>query len=135
MSTPSTSVNNPADAIPPGIALYYLGIGHYFSRAMYVAAKLGVADFLKDGPRDATQLASASNTHAPSLNRVMRLLASVGIFEELDGGKFALTPMGDLLRSGAPGSMRASVMLFTGISIQEGWKELEYCVRTGEPAF
>jgi hypothetical protein len=102
---------------------------------MYVAAKLGIADHLQDGPRDASQLAAATETHAPSLNRVLRLLASVGIFNELDGGKFALTPMGDLLRSDAAGSMRDSVMLFTGIGIQDGWKELEYCVRTGEPAF
>jgi hypothetical protein len=122
-------------ALPPGLALYYLGIGHYFSRAMYVAAKLGIADLLKDGPRDPAELAAATHAHAPSLKRVIRLLASVGIFEELDGGKFGLTPVGELLRADVPGSMRAAVMLFTGVGIQEGWKELEYCVRTGEPAF
>src|SRR5262249_16304294 len=70
-----------------------------------------------------------------SLNRVMRLLASVGIFEEREGGKFALTPLGEMLRTGVPGSMRSSVLLFAGIGIQDAWKELEYCVQTGEPAF
>src|SRR6476619_5441336 len=99
MSTKSASAANvDQGALPPGPALYYLGIGHYFSRAMYVAAKLGIADLLKDGPRDAAELAAASETHAPSLNRVMRLLASVGLFEELDAGKFGMTPLGDLLR-------------------------------------
>jgi SAM-dependent methyltransferase len=65
----------------------------------------------------------------------MRLLASVGIFEEREGGKFALTPLGEMLRTGVPGSMRSSVLLFAGIGIQDAWKELEYCVQTGEPAF
>ena len=122
-------------AEPPGLALYRIGIGHYFSRALALAAKLGVADFLKDGPRHYDDLAKATNTHGPSLNRVMRLLASAGIFEEREGGRFALTPLGKLLCTGVPGSMRSSVLLFSGIGIQDAWKELEYCVQTGEPAF
>ena len=65
----------------------------------------------------------------------MRLLASVGVFNEHEDGNFALTPLGDLLRADVPGSMRASVLLFAGVVIQDGWKELEYCVRTGHPAF
>ncbi len=128
----STPTKNPP--LPPGLVLYQLGVGHYVSRALFLAAKLGLADLLRDGPRAYADLAKASETHAPSLNRVMRLLASVGVFEEFDGGRFGLTPLGDLLRSDAPGSMRDSVMLFSGIGIQDSWKELEYCVRTGEPA-
>ena len=120
---------------PPGIALYRIGIGHYFSRALALAAKLGIADLLNDGRRHYDDLAKATGTHAPSLNRVMRLLASVGIFEEREGGNFALTPLAELLRTGVPGSMRSSVLLFAGIGIQDAWKELEYCVQTGEPAF
>ncbi len=116
-------------------SLYEMAVGHYFSRALYLAAKLGVADQLKDGPRDCSDLAKATETHASSLARVMRLLASVGVFAEQEDGKFALTPLGEFLREGVPGSMRASVMLFAGVSIQDSWKELEYCVRTGEPAF
>jgi hypothetical protein len=112
-------------ALPPGIVLYQMAIGHYVSRALYLAAKLGIADLLKDGPRDHRELASASETHAPSLNRVLRLLASVGIFEELEGGRFALEPLGELLRADVSGSMRAAVMLFAGIGIQDSWKELE----------
>ena len=128
----STPTQNPP--LPPGLVLYQLGVGHYVSRALFLAAKLGLADLLRDGPGAYADLAKASETHAPSLNRVMRLLASVGVFEELDGGRFGLTPLGDLLRSDAPGSMRDPVMLLSGIGIQDSWKELEYCVRTGEPA-
>ena len=121
--------------LPSGLALYQMAIGHFVSRALYLAAKLGLADLLGEGARDHRELAKATETHAPSLNRVLRLLASVGVFEELDGGKFTLTPLGEMLRSDVPGSMRASVMLFAGVGIQDSWKELEYCVRTGEPAF
>ena len=121
-------------ALPPGLVMYYMAIGHYVSRALFVAAKLGLADLLKDGPRDYRGLARDSETHAPSLNRMLRLLASVGVFEELEDGKFALKPLGEMLRADIPGSMRALVMLFAG-SVYEGWKELEYCVRTGKPGF
>ncbi len=121
--------------LPPQMILYQMSIGHYVSRALHLAAKLDLAELLKDGPRHHDELARATATHAPSLNRVMRLLASVGIFEEQENGKFALTPLGAHLRAGVPGSMRASVMLFAGTRIQDAWKDLEYCIRTGEPAY
>jgi hypothetical protein len=137
MSTTSnvSAAQGETQALPPGQALYQMAIGHFASRALYLAAKLGLADLLSGGPRDAPDLARATETHAPSLSRVMRLLTSVGVFEELDGGKFSLTPLGQLLRCDVPGSMRALVMLFTGVELQDSWKELEYCVRTGDPAF
>ena len=135
MSTKATAAGASPSVLPPPLALYHLAIGHYYSRALYVAAKLGLADLMANGPRTAAELAAASNTDAPALNRLLRLLASVGVFEQVDDERFALALLGQLLRSDVPGSMRSSVMLFTGIGIQEGWKELEYCVRTGEPAF
>jgi hypothetical protein len=131
MSAPSSS----PPALPPGVILYQLAVGHYVSRALHLAAKLGLADLLAGGARDASALAAATGTHAPSLRRVLRLLASVGVFDERDDGSFALTPLGDALRSDAPFSSRASVMLFAGVGIQDSWKELEYCVRSGQPAF
>jgi SAM-dependent methyltransferase len=120
---------------PPLLTLYQLGTGHYFSRALYVATKLGIAELLAEGPRDSQELAEATATHAQSLQRVMRLLASVGVFEEREDGSFVLTPVGEALRAGVPGSARAMVMLFTGERTQKGWGDLEYCVRTGEPVF
>lgn len=130
-----TMQNTQSVAEPPGLALYRIGVGHYFSRALALAAKLGIADLLKDGPRHYGELAKGTETHGPSLNRMMRLLASVGVFEERDAGQFALTPLGEMMRTDVPGSMRSSVLLFAGIGIQDSWKELEYCVRTGNPAF
>ena len=124
-----------AGPLPPPLTLYQLGVGHYVSRALALAAKLGVADVLGDDGASAEAIAVATQTHAPALQRVLRLLASVGVFEEREDGTFSNTPMGRLLRSDVPGSMRDAVLVFAGVPIQDSWRELEYCVRTGEPAF
>jgi len=124
-----------APALPPQVALYHLAIGHYVSRALHLAAVLGLADQLKDGPRPADALAQVTSTHPPSLHRVLRLLASAGVLAEQADGMFALSAIGECLRTDHPGSMHAMVKLFTGPRIQDNWKDLEHCVRTGEPAF
>jgi predicted O-methyltransferase YrrM len=122
-------------ALPPGALLYQMSIGHYLSRALHLAAKLGIADLLAAGPRPAQVLAAQTGTDAAALRRVLRLLASAGVFAEADDGAFELSPLGELLRSDVPGSARALVLLFAGVGLQDAWKELEYCVRSGEPAF
>jgi orsellinic acid C2-O-methyltransferase len=66
---------------------------------------------------------------------VLRLLSSAGVFTESEDGGFELTPLGDCLRADVPGSARAAVLLFAGERVHEAWGELEYCLRTGEPAF
>jgi hypothetical protein len=134
VATSGTIPKDPSSLPAPGL-LYQLATGHYISRALLVAAKLGIADMLKDGPRDCNELANDTRAHAPSLNRVMRLLASVGVFAEEESGEFSLTPLGECLRTGVPQSSRAMVMLFAGNRISESWKDLEYCVRSGEPAY
>jgi len=122
-------------SLPPQLILYHLAIGHYYSRAVHLAAKLGVADLLTDGPRSADDLARLTNTHAPSLRRVLRLLASANVLAELEDGRFALTRVGECLRAEATASSRALVQLFGGIRMQDNWRELEHCVRTGEPVW
>src|SRR5262245_20172626 len=123
-----------AEEMPPPFALYRMITGFYVSRAIYVMARLGIADFLSDGALDAEELAQRSKTHVSSLKRVLRLLVTVGVFTEDNEGRFALTPIGDHLRAGVPGSMRAAALLFGGIT-QRAWGELLYSVETGEPAF
>jgi hypothetical protein len=120
--------------LPPQAVLYRMAIGHYVSRALALTAKLGIADLLEGGPLTAECLAADTETNSDALRRMLRLLASVGVFVEADDGTFALTPLGDSLRADAAGSARPMVLLFGGVSIQDSWKELEYCVRTGEPA-
>jgi len=123
-----------AASLPPPIQLYQLATAHYHSQALYVAAKLGIADHLADGPRDAEALAAATQTHAPSLRRVLRLLVALGVFAENADGTFALTPLSTCLQSG-PGSSRASVQLFAGPTQSKVWSDLMRTVETGEPAF
>jgi SAM-dependent methyltransferase len=134
-SAGSQAVLAGSSSLPPPLLLYQLATGHYISRALFVIAKLGIADLLKDGSRNHNELAKSTGTDAPSLNRVMRLLASAGVFTEDESGNFSLTPVGECLRTGVPESSRAMVMLFAGDRISESWKDLEYCVRTGEPAY
>jgi hypothetical protein len=121
--------------LPPQAVLYQLATGHYLSYALQLAVRLGVAELLKDGPRNAAHLAAATATNAPALHRVLRLLASAGVFEEQADGSFGLTPLGACLRADVPGSARAMVKLFASDSVQDAWRDLEYCVRTGDPAF
>ena len=122
------------EGLPPSMALFRMASGFYVSRAVYVAAKLGIADLLADGPRSCGELAKATGTHAPSLRRVLRLLASVAVFAEEADGSFALTPIGACLRTGVPGSMHAMALLFGGIT-DKAWGDLLYSVETGKPAF
>src|SRR5215470_9342900 len=91
---------------PPDAALAQLIFGKCVAMAVSVVAKLRVADLLADGPKAAADLAAATNTHPPSLYRVMRCLAAVGVFAEQADGRFALTPMGEFLRTGVKGSLR-----------------------------
>jgi hypothetical protein len=112
-----------------------MATGHFVPRALALAARLGLADLLKDGPCSAQELAKATQMDGQSLGRLLRFLASTGVFAEMPGGTFALTALGDPLRADAPGSVRALVLLMAGVELQDAWKDLEYCVRTGEPAF
>jgi len=93
--------------IPPPVTMLQMIAGFWVSRALYIAAKLGIADLLKDGPKNSEALAQATGMHAPSLYRVLRALASVGVFAEDEHGRFALTPLAATLRSDVPGSLRA----------------------------
>ncbi len=115
--------------------LRHLIFGFRVTQALYVATELGVADLLASGPQSADDLATACGAHAPSLYRVLRLLASEGVFTEIADGRFALTPMAEALRHDAPGSLRASVLFNAGETMWRSWGHLVHAVRTGEPAF
>jgi hypothetical protein len=120
---------------PPSAAMLRMIAGFRVSRAIYIAAKLGLADLLKDGSKHTEELAEATGTHAPSLYRVMRALASVGVFAEKESGRFTLTPMAATLQSDAPDSLRAWAILVLGEEDYQAWGDLMHSVRTGESAF
>jgi O-methyltransferase/methyltransferase family protein len=130
------SENGPTgvDPIPPPAILLQMMTGYWVSQALYVAAKLGVADLLADGPRPVEALAAATQTDAPSLRRVLRALASVGVFTEARPGTFALTPLAALLRTGTPDSMRALAIMYAEEQYR-AWADVLHSVQTGKTAF
>src|SRR4029453_4175214 len=108
------------EATPPAFSLLQQALGFWISRAICVVARLGIADLLKDGPLDTPTLADAVGVHAGSLYRVMRMLASVGIFVERTDGRFGLTPQAEPLRRDAPDSIRDYILL-VGEEITSCW--------------
>ena len=104
----------------------------WMSRLVFVAAQLGLADHLASGPQTADAVAVTTKSHAPSLYRVMRTLASLGLMTEDDHHRFALTPLGETLKTGAPGSARATVLTLAGDLIWQAYAELPYSVQTGK---
>src|SRR5215469_919007 len=106
--------------------------GEWIAQAASVAATLGIADLLADGPKDVADLATASSAHADSLYRLLRALASLGIFAETEEGRFALTPLAECLRSDASNSMRNLARMWGLPFFRRSWGELLHCVKTGE---
>jgi len=98
--------------------------GFWLSRALYAAAKLGLADLLKGGPRTVDDLAKLSGTHAPSLYRVLRALASAGVFSEVPDGQFSSTPLSSTLETDAPVSLRGFAIAELGEDHYPAWAEL-----------
>lgn len=121
--------------VEPQVAMLQMISGFWISRAIYIAAKLGIPDHLRDGHKTADELAAATGTHAPSLYRVMRALASCGVFTEDEKGGFALTPLSETLRTDAPGSLRAFATVELGEEHYPAWGDLLHSVKTGEIAF
>ena len=117
---------------PP--ALFEMATAYWLSQAIYVAAKLGIADLLKDGPQPCVTLAASTGSDTPSLFRLMRALSSVGIFSQLDRNRFALSRLADSLQTETHGSLRAMVITIGEIHYQ-ACGNLLHSVRTGSPAF
>jgi hypothetical protein len=91
--------------VEPRARLLALLRGYRVSQAIYVVARLGIPDLLADGPREIDDLAHATGSHPPSLRRVLLFLAGVGVLDKVGPGRFALTEVAALLRTGVPGSL------------------------------
>ena len=118
----------------PSIELMRLINGYQVSQALHVAAMLGVADQLKDGPKSYEILARACGTHPTSLYRLLRALAAIGVFREGDNKEFSLTPLGLCLTNDAPRSTR-NYARWIGQRGQWGsWANLLHSIKSGESA-
>lgn len=109
--------------------------GIHVSRAIYVVARLGIADLLANGPMRVAELAQATQTHEPSLYRVLRLLAALGVLAEDEPRTFRLTALGDTLRKDAPISVWAWAMLIDTLGGIEAFSPIIQTVTTGEAGF
>ena len=118
---------------PPHIQMLQLITGFWTSCCIYSAAKLNLADYLKK-PQTADQLAETTHSHAPSLYRILRALASAGLFSENEKHEFELTPLGATLQSNIPGSMKAMAIAQLGDHFS-AWGNLIYSIKTGNISF
>ena len=124
-----------SSATPPAATLLQLMTGCWVTQAIYIAAKLGIADLLQDEPKAPAELAEATRTDAGALYRVLRALASVGIFAEDGDGRFHLTPMAERLQSDAPRSLRSYAVMLGEPEHWRAWGDALYSIQTGRPAF
>ena len=120
--------------VPGNVALLETVQGAWVSQALYVAAKLGIADELAQGPKTAEDVAAKVGAHPDSVFRLMRMLAGRDVFRQLRDGRFELAPMGEALRADAPGSLRSMVLFIGSPEHWAEWGELLYSVQTGRPS-
>ncbi|MEM9454106.1 MAG: methyltransferase [Myxococcota bacterium] len=106
--------------------------GYWKSQAIATATRLGIADVLADGPMDAEAIAEATNANPDAIYRLLRALASVGVFAHEGERSFTNTPMSDVLKKGGMLSMRAVIMLFATPMHWLNWGELARAIRTGQ---
>jgi hypothetical protein len=112
-----------------------MATGYWVSKIVYAAAKLELADRLADGPKNAEELAGPTGTHAQSLHRLMRTLAGLGVLTQSNGGQFGLTPLGESLKKGAPGSAHETVLTMAGPTFVAAFEQIMHSVKTGETGF
>jgi O-methyltransferase domain/Dimerisation domain len=130
------TIQNPTTALPLPETLMQMITGTWVSQAIYVAAKLKIADLLKDGAKTSKELATLTNVDANSLYRILRALSSIGLFSEGDNRCFELTPMAEYLRSDIPESLNAIAIMMGGEPWHwQPWGDILYSVKTGKSAF
>ncbi len=133
---PETTETMPhAPAPPPAMILMQMMDGIKVTQLIHAAAKLGIADLLKDGPKSSTEMAAAVGVQPAALYRVLRALAGLGIFRESEEGYFHLTPLAEPLRSDVPGSLRSWGIVGGEDWHLRMWGGLLYSLKTGLGAF
>ena len=128
----SMTTRKEGNPVPP--VLFEMATGYWLSQAIYVAAKLGIADLLKDGPQSCFALAAATGSDGRSLFRLLRALAGAGVFSHVGGDCFALNRLATSLQTDAPASLKAMVITIGEIHYP-ACGSLLYSVQTGSPAF
>ncbi|HUK34455.1 MAG TPA: methyltransferase [Vicinamibacterales bacterium] len=118
----------------PAQQVLQVATGYMASSCLYAAITLNIADHLSAGPKTMAELAKASGANEDALYRTLRLLSSLGIFEEVGPKTFALTPAADLLRTDAPGSLRGMAVFLPDPLHYRIYGNIMHSVSTGRPA-
>lgn len=126
---------NSQDLSPSTQLMKFIWPGALAAQAIYVAAKLDIADLVSDEPKTVDELAQITKSHAPSLLRLLRTLVSLGIFAEDEAGKFQNTNLGETLGSDHPESIRDWAIMLGAPFIWRPWGQLDQAVITGKPVF
>jgi len=119
---------------PPRQMMQFIWPGAMAAQGLYVAAKLGLADLLKDGPKSVDELAHLTAAHEPSLRRLLRALTSLGVFSQDAAGHFQNTDLSETLRTDHPESIRAWAIFLGAPFLWRSWGELYETVLSGQPA-
>jgi hypothetical protein len=119
------------EAPPPPLVMMQLLFGKQLFYSISAVARLGVADHMDAVASPVEEIAAKAEAHAPSLYRVMRMLASFGVFKEAPSRHFALTPVGELLKTDAPGSIRYLAVMFGEEFSTRAWERIAECLRSG----
>lgn len=135
MSASATPAPIPVQQPSPAEHVMQLATGYMASISIHIVAKLGIADLLKNGPRTTTDLAAATHTNEDRLYRVLRALASVGVFREAGPRRFALTPAAEALRSDVSGSIRDMAIWISDPLHLRVYAEMMQSIKTGKTTF
>jgi hypothetical protein len=133
--TADAMVDPNAPPPPPGVVVLQMLSGRWVSQAIAVAAELGIADVVPADGLTPAEVAACVRAHGPSVHRLLRALASVGVFVERRGGRFHHTPLSQILRSDASGSVRGMARYLGSRVSNAAWADLVTSIRTGAPAF
>jgi hypothetical protein len=120
---------------PPVEVMLLMISGYWLSRVIYAAARLGLPDLLKDGPKSVNALAEQTSTVPSALYRLLRALASFGIFHEDEDGDFHTTPLASVLESDRAFSLHSFAVSVLGEDHYQAWGELIHSLETGRPGF
>jgi hypothetical protein len=120
---------------PPFVQVLDLAAGSMNAQVIHLAAKLDLAERLKNGPRTIDELAEETGTKRDALYRLLRALSSLGIFEETADGQFDTTPVAESLQADHPTSVLPLALLIGDPIWRDPWSNIEYSVRTGDSAF
>lgn len=135
METNETQNTHAPTTLSPRDVITHAPLQVLLARALAVAAELGIADLVSREPKSPAELAAATGAHADSLHRLLRMLASHGVFAEDDRGRFELTPLAAVLQTGSADSLRDFLRFFSGDIVWNAYRELLHTVKTGEYGF